>query len=289
LIDSGTTTEIGVASAATIDFVNGSGTTGNLVLDDSKDFSGQIIGFTGDGTVANSDSIDLKDINFATATETYTENSAGTGGTLTVTDGSDTAQINFTGNYVLANFKFSADASGGTLIVDPPVTASQTTSLATSPNTGEDSSTTLGSPSEDSANATEVVKTPLQGLESALTPPASTTTSTDGSSLPQQTDNAASQAQRLLGDISGFLAGHALDLTDIAFGANTTLGYGPNAGCLGGAPSAGDSTHIASMALFNQFAAAGFQLGNNNGALVTNPLSVASENEMLITNPNHKP
>jgi hypothetical protein len=47
--------------------------------------------------------------------------------------------------------------------------------------------------------------------------------------------------------------------------------------------------HTASIALFSQYAAAGFQLGNNNnGALVTNPLSLASENEMLITNP-HKP
>jgi hypothetical protein len=271
LIGSGTTTEIGVASAATIDFVNGSGTTGNLVLDDSKDFSGQIIGFTGDGTVANSDSIDLKDIKFATATETYTENSAGTGGTLTVADGSNTAKINFTGNYVLANFKFSADASGGTLIRDPPITASQTTSLATSLNTGEDSSTTLGSPSEDtlpeSANATKVVNTPLQGLESAGTPPASTTTSTDGSSLPQQT----------------------VDLTDIAFGANTTLGYGPNDPGIGGA-GVNDGMHTASIALFSQYAAAGFQFANNNnGALVTNPLSLSSENEMLITIPTHKP
>jgi hypothetical protein len=148
-IDSGTTTEIAVASDATIDFVNGSGTTGNVVLDDSKDFTGQIIGFTGDGTVANSDSIDLRDINFATATETYTENSAGTGGTLTVTDGTNTANINFTGDYLLANFKLSADGSGGTLVFDPPVTDSQTTSLVTLPSTDdEDPSATLGTPSE---------------------------------------------------------------------------------------------------------------------------------------------
>jgi hypothetical protein len=158
-----------------------------------------------------------------------------------------------------------------------------------------------------------VVKTPLQGLESAGRSPVSTTTSTDGSSLPQQTDNAdshaqlptnlpaddesqfapstlpqqgnaASQAQRLLSDI------HALDLTDIAFGANTTLGYAPNASGIGAVAGVNDGTHNASIALFSQFAAAGFQLGNNNnGALVTNPLSVASDNEMLITNPNHKP
>jgi len=126
-IDSGTTTEIGAASAATIDFANGSGISGELVLDDSKDFTGQIVGFTGDGTATNSDWIDLKDISFTTATETYTENSARTGGTLTITDGTNTANINFTGNYVLNNFKFSADGSGGTLIIDPPLTEGQNT------------------------------------------------------------------------------------------------------------------------------------------------------------------
>lgn len=41
-----------------------------MILDDSKQFIGQISGFTGDGTLANSDSIDIKDIHLATATET---------------------------------------------------------------------------------------------------------------------------------------------------------------------------------------------------------------------------
>src|SRR5438093_307751 len=61
--------------------------------------------------------------------DTYTENSAGTGGTLTISDGTNTANLNFTGDYVLANFKFSSDASGGTLILDPPVTDTQDTSV----------------------------------------------------------------------------------------------------------------------------------------------------------------
>jgi hypothetical protein len=81
-----------------------------------------------------------------------------------------------------------------------------------------------------------------------------------------------------------------LDLTDIAFGANKTLGYSPNGSGIGGDAGVNDGMHTASIALFSQYAAAGFQLGNNNnGALVTHPLSLASENEMLISNPNHKP
>ena len=89
------------------------------MLNDSAHFTGQISGFTGNTSI--SDVIDLKDINFAKAAETYTENSDGTGGTLTVSDGTDTAHINFSGGYVLGNFKFASDAQGGTLIMDPPV------------------------------------------------------------------------------------------------------------------------------------------------------------------------
>jgi hypothetical protein len=126
-VNSGTTSEIQTASAATIDFTNASGTNRTLVLDDSKDFTGQVVGFTGDGTVANSDAIDLKDVHFATATDTYTENSAGTGGTLTISDGTNTANLNFTGNYTLANFKFSDDGSGGALITEIPANSSTLT------------------------------------------------------------------------------------------------------------------------------------------------------------------
>src|SRR5664280_719686 len=89
-VDSGTTLDIGTASTATVTFANSSATTGNLVLDVSQNFTGQIVGFAGDGTLANSDSIDLRDIDFShLTTETYTENSADTGGTLTLSDGTD--------------------------------------------------------------------------------------------------------------------------------------------------------------------------------------------------------
>src|SRR5262249_27682711 len=54
-VDSGAITEVTSASAQSITFTNASGTTGNLVLDDSSHFTGQISGFAGDGTPANSD------------------------------------------------------------------------------------------------------------------------------------------------------------------------------------------------------------------------------------------
>ena len=113
-INSGATLELAGASAADVLFANTSGHTGTLVLDNSVSFTGQITGFAGDGTVLNSDSIDLKDINFATATDTYAA------GVLSVSDGVDVANIRFSGSYELGNFVLSSDGHGGTLVVDPP-------------------------------------------------------------------------------------------------------------------------------------------------------------------------
>ena len=49
-VDSGATGETVAASAATIDFANASGTNTGLVLDNSRNSTGHIVGFTGDGT-----------------------------------------------------------------------------------------------------------------------------------------------------------------------------------------------------------------------------------------------
>ena len=51
-VDCGATGEIAAASAATIDFANASGTNTSLVLDNSRNFTGQTVGFTGDGTAS---------------------------------------------------------------------------------------------------------------------------------------------------------------------------------------------------------------------------------------------
>jgi hypothetical protein len=53
-----------------------------------------------------------------------------TSATLTVTDGADIAHIILLGNYMASTFTASNDGFGGTSIVDPHVSASQTVSLA---------------------------------------------------------------------------------------------------------------------------------------------------------------
>ncbi|MDA9399784.1 FecR domain-containing protein [Bradyrhizobium sp. CCBAU 45389] len=120
-IESGTVLNLSEASSQDVTFANDSGTTGTLAIEHAADFTGTINGFAGDGTVANSDLIDLKDIDFAHLTGVaYTENADHLGGVLTLSDGAETANIKFAGSYSIDSFEFVSDGNGGTLVVDPP-------------------------------------------------------------------------------------------------------------------------------------------------------------------------
>jgi hypothetical protein len=68
--------------------------------------------------------IDLPDIAFgAHTTLAYAENSAGTGGTLTVSDGRHAAAIALLGNYIAGSFVIGADGHGGTLLTEASLPA----------------------------------------------------------------------------------------------------------------------------------------------------------------------
>ena len=115
-IGAGATLELGAANSSSVTFTS---STGMLELDQPSTFNGVIFGFTGNGTLSGSDQIDLKGINFNTVQDSYSN------GVLTVTDGTNTAKLDFNGSYVLANFSFASDGKGGTIVYDPPVTAAQ--------------------------------------------------------------------------------------------------------------------------------------------------------------------
>src|ERR1700733_2143025 len=125
-VASDTTLDIAAAGTAMVSFANSNGNTGELVLDNAKAFTGQIVGFAGNGTSSNSDLIDLADVNIASVAmkTTYTENGNGTG-TLSLYDANGHAldHITFDGSYQLANFTIENDGSGHTLIVDPPASS----------------------------------------------------------------------------------------------------------------------------------------------------------------------
>ena len=104
--------EFGAASSNAVKFETGS--TGELILDDSAEYTGRVSGFG----ASSVQSIDLADISFASATESY----SAANGTLTVKDtAGDTAHLKFSGNYTLASFHLADDGNGGTLITDPGV------------------------------------------------------------------------------------------------------------------------------------------------------------------------
>jgi large repetitive protein len=78
---------------------------GTLKLDHPSDFSGVLSGF------GSNDVINLSGISGTGATVSYAENAQGTGGILSVTDGTHTANIGFSGQYAASDFHVSADQS----------------------------------------------------------------------------------------------------------------------------------------------------------------------------------
>ncbi len=104
-----------VAAAGSVTF---HGSTGNLILDTPSSFDGVISGFTGEGTLADSDQIDLKAIDYHSSSFAESFNPATD--TLSVSDGTDSATLHFAGPYQAANFSFASDGDGGTVLYDPP-------------------------------------------------------------------------------------------------------------------------------------------------------------------------
>jgi hypothetical protein len=79
--------------------------------------------------MAGSDAIDFEDIDF-THVQTPTFAGNATQGTLTVTDGTHTANISLLGNYIASTFTASSDGHGGVIVVDPPNQAISSSLLA---------------------------------------------------------------------------------------------------------------------------------------------------------------
>src|SRR5262249_576468 len=89
VIDARATLELAHAYWGTISFA---GSTGTLIIDHSSSFTGRVSGLAG------SDAIDLVDVRYGpNTTATFLGNTSG--GTLTITNGSQTANIALQGNY----------------------------------------------------------------------------------------------------------------------------------------------------------------------------------------------
>ena len=87
------------------------GSGGELLLDSPLSFHGQVSGFDTAGAGSN-DAIALLG---AWSVGSFTENGAGTGGTLALSSGSSHMSLNFLGNY--ENGKFTGNRGGGTTLI----------------------------------------------------------------------------------------------------------------------------------------------------------------------------
>ncbi len=108
IIDGGGTVDFAAASSANVVF--SAGAAGTLKLEDSFHFRGTISGFS------EADAIDLTDMNSATVSIAYHQNSEGTGGVLAVSDGIHATQLSFLGHYSADNFNTIPDHVRGTLV-----------------------------------------------------------------------------------------------------------------------------------------------------------------------------
>ncbi len=254
-----------VAPGGTADVTFLSTGTGGLEIEDTHAnptaYSGVVSGFGGVGHSNHTQFIDLGRVAYSAGeTATYSANGSNTGGVLTVSSGGTAvAEITLVGTYKTSNFHISSGIGDSVKITDP--SAEQQPGNAPATIAG---GTVLEINTADSGKVT------FSGTGGMLL---------------------LDQPSVFTGAISGFAAGDALDLTDIAFGADTTLGYSVNATGTGGTLSVSDGMHNASITLFGQYAAVGFQVGSDHGggAIITYAAPGASvSDQTLVTNPGQK-
>ena len=99
--------------------------TGTLKLENSATFAGTVAGMTGH------DTIDFADID-PTKAQAASYSGDTSGGTLSVTDGTHTANIALLGSYLASAFVASSDGHGGTNVIDH--TSTDQTSLVAQPS-----------------------------------------------------------------------------------------------------------------------------------------------------------
>jgi hypothetical protein len=204
------------------------------------------------------------------------------GGTATYKSGSGGSTLNF--NYTVASGQVTSDLRvAGIVLSSPSAIADLAGNAANLSAAGADTKLGINTPPGSSSgpsggNFTISGSTDLElfGASSAKVTfePGDTGTLT------------LDKSQNFTGTVGGLALGNYLDLTDIAFGANTTLGYAPNAGNTGGTLTVSDATHAANILLLGNYMAGSFVKSNDGGGhtLVTDP--PMSEQAMLVQ-PHH--
>ena len=119
LLNSGSL-EFGAADSENVTFM--AGANGSLTFDHSltAPFTGSVSG------LSPKNAIILADLTWTPRKMTATFSGDTSGGTLTVSNGTNSVALKLLGDYTTASWKLSKDNMGGTRVVDPPVTGSLT-------------------------------------------------------------------------------------------------------------------------------------------------------------------
>jgi hypothetical protein len=225
----------------------------SLLKLDAVSPTGQISGLN-----AN-DKIDLAGLRWVQGSMTAKFSGNTSGGILTVSNGAQSEVINLAGNYMQSSWHLSADKTGGTFVVDPPAVASNT------------------APGENTNNGT------VSGgelLELKTGTPENVQFAAGTGTL--QLDD----AQHFAGLISGFSGQDVLDLADIAFSQNMSLGYAANSNNSVGNFTVNDGTHVASLPLLGNYMASSFAASSDgHGGTFIEPSQIASYQQSVLTYP----
>ena len=230
-----------------------SGSTGGLVLGRAR-YSGWISGFGSNTT----QSIDLTKLKFAGARlVSYNPNGTDTAGILTISNGTTTTSLQFTGTYTLADFHISNDGAGGTWLTDPPAVPGAVNNAAVSISNGE----VLAIRNPHSGDVSFAGRTGTLWLN---------------------------QPSSFTGTVSDFHAKDAIDLSTMAFDSQTTVGYSAKRNGTGGTLSVSDGVQRAQIALLGQYTAASFGLSNDHhGGTMVVFEPPQSANQSLLSTPRH--
>ena len=137
----------------------------------------------------------------------------------------------------------------------------------------------LDPPGQSSTSAAPTPVTVGNGATVDLSGPSATTVNFAGSTGTLQLDQSASFS----GTIAGFGGQDQLDLTDITFGANSTLGYSENSNNTGGSLVVSGGQHTASIALLGSYMASSFAAASDGygGTIITEAAQTSSQGPLL--------
>jgi hypothetical protein len=226
----------------------------SLLKFDAVSPTGQISGLNA------TDKIDLAGLRWVQGSMTARFSGGTSGGILTVSNGAQSVAINLAGNYMQSSWHLSADKTGGTFVVDPPAVASNTAPGETANNDG-------------AVNSGELLELKTGTPENVQFAAGTGTLQLD-------------DAQHFGGLISGFSGQDVLDLADIAFSPNMSLGYAANTNNSGGNLTVNDGTHVASLALLGNYMASSFVASSDgHGGTFIEPSQIASYQQSVLTHP----